>query len=102
VVGNKSSAVPSEIARGTTYRAILALGSDSGYYKTCADFACNIDFDGSDARVDEFGSVGRGPKSPCAESLVALTPGAGRSAADCGRDSDSRTIVQKRAVSLAH
>ena len=48
VVGNKSSAVPSEIARGTTYRAILALGSDSGYYKTCADFACNIDFDGSE------------------------------------------------------
>jgi hypothetical protein len=57
VVGNKSGVVPSEIARGTTYWAILSVGSDSGYHKTCADFACNIDFDGSETRVDEFGSV---------------------------------------------
>jgi hypothetical protein len=30
VVGNKSSAVPSEIALGTTYWAILSLGSGTG------------------------------------------------------------------------
>ena len=41
--------VPAEIQPGTYRAAIKPNWADSGYYKVCADYACDIDFDGSDA-----------------------------------------------------
>ena len=51
--------VPQEILPGT-YRAMIADGENTGYYATCADYACEIEFDSDGGLISNDFMTGPG------------------------------------------